>query len=277
MHDTGSSDFEEFSPILTHGNSEISLLTVDDGITLEYDDSVILTYTPQTTNLTDLIASAGEFVRDNATLIITDNDSELSCSAAACVHNCSVFCSGLEIYFEESEYTVREDEAGVTPVHLKLRKTQNPFVLTLRPMSIDDAESVFNVGNFINSDTIMEYSRATPGMDYMTAEHYIIRYCGYLWFAGLDFREESFTGLVPATEDDSGIFSTLPMPYGFRIRIHDDQTNENEQSFALFARIGIDVKADVACFWRQASDTDCFGRVGATKITIIDNDSECPC
>jgi hypothetical protein len=32
-------------------------------------------------------------------------------------------------------------------------------------MSIDDAESVFNVGNFINSDTIMEYSRATPGMD----------------------------------------------------------------------------------------------------------------
>jgi hypothetical protein len=145
-HTARSSDFEEFSPILTHGNSEISLLTVDDGITLEYDDSVILTYTPQTTNLTDLIASAGEFVRDNATLIITDNDR-------------------LEIYFEESEYTVREDEAGVTPVHLKLRKTQNPFVLTLRPMSIDDAESVFNVGNFINSDTIMEYSRATPGMD----------------------------------------------------------------------------------------------------------------
>jgi hypothetical protein len=85
-HTARSSDFEEFSPILTHGNSEISLLTVDDGITLEYDDSVILTYTPQTTNLTDLIASAGEFVRDNATLIITDNDR-------------------LEIYFEESEYS----------------------------------------------------------------------------------------------------------------------------------------------------------------------------
>lgn len=89
----GSSDFEEFSPILTRGNSEISLITVDDGITLEYNDTVILTYTPTSLNLTELIIVAGEFIRDTATVIITDNDSGLSCNAVAC--SCSVsqfFC-----------------------------------------------------------------------------------------------------------------------------------------------------------------------------------------
>ena len=66
----------------------ITLVTVDDGITLECNDTIILTYTPTSLNLTDLITHVGEFIRDTATVIITDNDSELSCNAAPC--SCSV-------------------------------------------------------------------------------------------------------------------------------------------------------------------------------------------
>ena len=76
------------------------------------------------------------------------------------------FSAGLEIYFEDSEYSVGEDEAMGAPIHMKFRKTQNPFILTLSPASINDAETVFNVGNFIDFDTIVEPFRATPGMDY---------------------------------------------------------------------------------------------------------------
>lgn len=52
----------------------------------------------------------------------------------------------------------------------------------------------------------------------------------------------------------------------------DDDIDEVEQSFALVAEIGEDVPESFTCFQRHVSDTECFGRKGATEITILDND-----
>ena len=48
--------------------------------------------------------------------------------------------------------------------------------------------------------------------------------------------------------------------------------NEIEQSFALVAVLGVDVPDSFICFQRQVDDCDCFGRIGATEIKIVDND-----
>ena len=48
--------------------------------------------------------------------------------------------------------------------------------------------------------------------------------------------------------------------------------NEITQSFALVTVLGDDVPDSFACFQRQVGDTDCFGRTGATRIIIVDND-----
>ena len=58
--------------------SEITSLTFvprDDDITLEYDDRVTLTFTPQDPHLIDAIEAAGEFVRHRATVNIIDTNS----------------------------------------------------------------------------------------------------------------------------------------------------------------------------------------------------------
>ena len=54
--------------------------------------------------------------------------------------------------------------------------------------------------------------------------------------------------------------------------IIDDDIDEIEQSFALVAERGDDVPEKFTCFQRHASDTECFGRRGATEIVILDND-----
>ena len=48
--------------------------------------------------------------------------------------------------------------------------------------------------------------------------------------------------------------------------------NEITQSFALVAVLGDDVPKSFACFQRQLFDFGCFGRTGATRIIIVDND-----
>ena len=54
----------------------------------------------------------------------------------------------------------------------------------------------------------------------------------------------------------------------------DDDIHEIKQSFALVAQLGDDVPDNFTCFQRHVGDTDCFGRTGATKIRIIDNNGE---
>ena len=77
---SGQSDFESLMPIRFVNEAEIRIFTSNDEITLEYDDSVILTFTPDNPALIPGLEAHGEYVRDTVTVYIIDNDSECSIS-----------------------------------------------------------------------------------------------------------------------------------------------------------------------------------------------------
>ena len=52
------------------------MFTANDEITLEYNDSILLTYTPSAAGLIPGVEGAGEYVRDTAIVRIIDNDSK---------------------------------------------------------------------------------------------------------------------------------------------------------------------------------------------------------
>ena len=56
--------------------AEIRLIARNDETTLEYDDSIILTFTPDNPALIPALEAQGEYTRDTATVHIIDNDSE---------------------------------------------------------------------------------------------------------------------------------------------------------------------------------------------------------
>ena len=63
-----------FQPITVTNTAVITLYIMDDGITLEYDDRVLLRFTPDNVDLIPGLESVGEYVRDTATVKIIDND-----------------------------------------------------------------------------------------------------------------------------------------------------------------------------------------------------------
>ena len=69
---------------------------------------------------------------------------------------------GLEINFEDSDYSSTEGSGLRTPITMQFRNNQNPFTIIFSPVTIATAEGK-GVGNFINSDTIEEEARATAG------------------------------------------------------------------------------------------------------------------
>ena len=73
---SGQSDFESLMPIRFVNEAEIRLFTSNDEITLEYDDRVILSFTPDNPALIPDLEAAGEYVRDTATVHIIDDDSK---------------------------------------------------------------------------------------------------------------------------------------------------------------------------------------------------------
>ena len=73
---------------------------------------------------------------------------------------------GLEINFEESDYSIEEGYGLNTPIRLQFRNNQNPFTITFTPVTIDAAEGKGLGVNFINSETIEEEYRAEPGIKY---------------------------------------------------------------------------------------------------------------
>ena len=88
-----------------------------------------------------------------------------------------------------------------------------------------------------------------------------------LSFLTADFTDTSLTIEVPAAR------TVFEVPNFFEVK--DDDINENEQSFAIVAELGPDVTEvpfNFCCFKLQAADPGCFGRRGATKIRITDND-----
>ena len=69
----------------------------------------------------------------------------------------------LEISFEESDYSFDEGSTTATlnaQITLLFRPNQNPFNITLSPVTVDTAESM-GLGFFINSANIGQGSRAT--------------------------------------------------------------------------------------------------------------------
>ena len=81
LSSTASSDYE-YTPSITTREAgsltiQIRLLAVDDDLTLEYDDRVILTFNPADSGLPEHVELAGEFIRHTATVTIIDNDSKV--------------------------------------------------------------------------------------------------------------------------------------------------------------------------------------------------------
>ena len=74
----GITDFKAFPATTVTGNrtDNYQLFTTDDDITLEYDDTVLLTFSPFN-DIIQAFESAGEFLRDTATVNIIDNDRKL--------------------------------------------------------------------------------------------------------------------------------------------------------------------------------------------------------
>ena len=70
----GTSDFEIFQPIHIENSADIRLFTTNDEVTLEYNDTVILRFTPQMSDLVPSVEGMGEYIRDTATVNIIDND-----------------------------------------------------------------------------------------------------------------------------------------------------------------------------------------------------------
>ena len=62
-------------PISFVNETEIRLFTSNDQIALEYDDSVILTFTPDNPALIPGLEAQGEYIRHTAIVNFIDNDS----------------------------------------------------------------------------------------------------------------------------------------------------------------------------------------------------------
>ena len=74
---SGNSDFEQLQPItFTNINSpvDIRLFTANDEIALEYNDRVLLEFTPSNPAVIAGLEGVGEYIRDCATVNIIDND-----------------------------------------------------------------------------------------------------------------------------------------------------------------------------------------------------------
>ena len=70
-------DFESLGEVkITNESTDISLLTINDDIALESNDTVELVFTPLHKKLMDDLEREGEFVRTTSFVHIVDNDGE---------------------------------------------------------------------------------------------------------------------------------------------------------------------------------------------------------
>ena len=77
----GSSDFTSMQQIsFTNDNAnpvtEIRVITLNDEVTLEYEDRVTLRFTPAQANFIENLADQFEYIRDTANINIIDKDSK---------------------------------------------------------------------------------------------------------------------------------------------------------------------------------------------------------
>jgi len=72
--------------------------------------------------------------------------------------------TGLEINFDEEDYSTDEgDISGLGGISLSWRETQVPFRMELIPTTVDMAETVFNLAEFLSLDEINEDQEAKSG------------------------------------------------------------------------------------------------------------------
>ena len=71
-----AADFVAFQPTDIENRADIRLFPIDDFITLEYDDAIMLKFTPEYSNLISILENQPnpEFIRTNATANIIDDD-----------------------------------------------------------------------------------------------------------------------------------------------------------------------------------------------------------
>ena len=84
----GNSDFERLLPIHVTNSAGIRLFAPKDGVSLEYDDRVLLRFTPDNPGLIPGLQASGEYIRDRATVNINDSDGKRSlCLGLASSYN----------------------------------------------------------------------------------------------------------------------------------------------------------------------------------------------
>ena len=71
-----ASDLERMSLISVTNTASIRLFTSNDDISLEYDDRVLLVFTPDNPALVTAVESLGQYIRNTAIVNIVDNDGE---------------------------------------------------------------------------------------------------------------------------------------------------------------------------------------------------------
>ena len=70
------SDLERMSLISVTNTASFRLFTSNDDISLEYDDRVLLVFTPDNPALVTAVESLGQYIRNTAIVNIVDNDGE---------------------------------------------------------------------------------------------------------------------------------------------------------------------------------------------------------
>ena len=153
------------------------------------------------------------------------------------------------------QVSVQENLGLQNGIELQFRKTQNPFTLTLRPVTLAQYREEFNnITSFIDYTTIP---------DNQTAD------------AMSDFSTTSTTITIPATTSITEETAVVILNNTI-LSITNDEINEIEQSFALIAEIGIDVPDSFVCFQIAEGDRECVldGRKGAVRIRIVNDDGK---
>ena len=152
------------------------LRTRNDAVTLEYEDTVLLLFSPDPfepgQTLIEFYESEGEYIRESVTVYIIDNDRKLTNFGWITIFPCMyinsqqsflLFCIELEINFDQPEYSFTEGEAVIQAIKVQFRRTQVPFTLTLYPVSYTEAVENFQVNNFIIEPPQRELEMATAG------------------------------------------------------------------------------------------------------------------
>lgn len=150
-----ASDFGRLRPITVRNNATIHLFIVNDRVSLEYDDRVLLTFTPIHPVIITWLQGFGEYIRDTATVNIIDNDGKIpSCLLQPCpvVSLFQFLFTVLMIDFVYTTSAIREGSAMLDlSVTLVISENQNPINITLSSVTLDTAESMMeDLGAFID-------------------------------------------------------------------------------------------------------------------------------